>query len=247
MAVKSNIKGLNTRNVSNGNGNGVTLTPERQAIALPVTIPKMQFQTMEVQVSGKSPLIVHSWSTKAIKMMLGKQLGEASPGREKKNPLEDFKGSLYHLPDNKGLGMPSPAFKACIVSGANDVELKMTEVKRCVHVVDYYTKIDAPALDKSLWTEWDAKYEKELEQYHAWGCSMRQDLVRLQTGVADIRFRGCFPVWSAKINVEFNSKVLTADQVVNLFQSGGLGCGIGEWRPSSPECRSGEFGRFEVV
>lgn len=215
-------------------------------VPLPVRIPKLTFQEMIVCVEGKSPLIVHAWSSKAIRMMLGKQLGEASPGREKKDPLEDFKQSLYYLPNNEGLGVPSPAFKACIVSGANEVEMKMTEVKRCVHVVDYYTKIEAPPLDRAIWTEWDVKYEKELEQYHKWGCSMRQDLVRLSTGVADIRFRGSFPIWSAKIRVEFNNRALTADQVVNLFQSGGLGCGIGEWRPSAPECRSGEFGRFKV-
>lgn len=242
MAILARSKSRIPAATTNGNGNGSAAKP-----ALPVHIPKIKFQVIEVAVTGKSPLIVHAWSAKAIRMMLGKQLGEASPGREKKNPLEDFIGSLYHLPDDAGLGVPSPAFKACIVSGANDVELKMTEVKRSVHVVDYYTKIDAPPLDKSLWTEWDLKYEKELEKYHKWGCSMRQDLVRLATGVPDIRFRGAFPVWSAKIHVEFNPKVLTADQVVNLFQSGGLGCGIGEWRPSAPECRSGEFGRFEVV
>lgn len=223
---------------SNGNGKGTVM---------PVTIPKIEFQVMQVSVRGKSPLIVHAWSAKAVRMMLGKQTGEATAGKGKKNPFEDFEGSLYRLQDNAGLGVPSPAFKACIVSGANDVDMKMTEVKRCVHVLDYFTRVDAPPLDKSMWTEWDHKYEKEMVQYHKWGCSMRQDLVRLATGVADIRFRGCFPVWSAKINVEFNAKVISADQVVNLFQIGGLGCGIGEWRPSSPECRSGEFGRFEVV
>jgi len=238
VSIKSKSRIPAATTTPNGNGDGATLA---------VHIPKITFQVMQVAVRGKSPLIVHAWSAKAVRMMLGKQTGEASPGKGKKNPLEDFIGSLYHLSDDAGLGVPSPAFKACIVSGANDVDMKMTEVKRCVHVLDYFTRIDAPPLDKSIWTEWDHKYEKELTKYHKWGCSMRQDLVRLSTGVADIRFRGSFPVWSAKINVEFNAKVLTADQIVNLFQIGGLGCGIGEWRPSSPECRSGEFGRFEVV
>lgn len=201
---------------------------------------------MEITVKSKSPLIVHAWSAKAIRMMLDKQMGIASPGREKKNPLNDFRESLYHLPDDAGLGVPAPAFKACIVSGANDIELKMTEIKRCVHVASYTVPLICPPLAKEHWTEWDHKHESELEKYHAWGCSMRQDLVRLESGVADIRFRGCFPIWKCKMLVEYNSKVLTVEQVVNLFQSGGLGCGIGEWRPSSPECRSGEFGRFEV-
>lgn len=180
-------------------------------------------------------------------MMLDKQMGIASSGRNKKDPLSDFRGSLYYLPQGKGLGVPSPAFKACIVGGANDVELKMTEVKRCVHVNFYTTPIIAPPLAPELWTDWDHKYSDEIKQEHEWGCSMRMDLVRLESGVADIRFRGCFPIWEAELEVEYNAKVLTAEQVVNLFQSGGYGCGICEWRPSAPECRSGEYGRFEVV
>jgi len=225
-----------------------TITPDKSngERGLSVIIPKMVYKTIQIVVRGKSPLIVHAWSAKAIRMMLDKQMGVASPGRDKKDPLQDFKESLYFLPDNKGLGVPAPMFKACVVSGANDVEMKMTEIKRCIHVQSYTVPVIAPPLDRQHWTEWDVKLEKDLEQYHNWGCSMRQDLVRLDSGVADIRFRGCFPVWKCALEVDYNTKVLTTEQVVNLFQSGGLGCGIGEWRPSAPVCRSGEFGRFEV-
>ncbi len=201
---------------------------------------------MQITVVGKTPLIVHAWSSKAIKMMLDKQMGIASAGREKKDPLKDFRESLYVLPNNAGYGVPAPAFKACIVSGANDVELKMTEIKRAVHVCSYTVPLICPPLAKEHWTDWDHKHEKELKREHSLGCSMRQDLVRLESGVADIRFRGCFPIWKCVLEVEFNAKVLSGEQVVNLFQSGGLGCGICEWRPSSPTCRSGEFGRFNV-
>lgn len=218
-----------------------------RSAGLSILIPKIEYQTLSIVVRGKSPLIVHAWSAKAIRMMLNKQLGVASPGREKKDPLADFKGSLYYLPNDAGLGVPAPMFKACIVSGANDIELKMTEVKRSVHVQSYTVPLICPELDRAAYTEWDQKYDKELEWHHKLGCSMRQDLVKLESGVADIRFRGQFPVWKCELQVEYNTKVLTAEQVVNLFQSGGLGCGIGEWRPSAPVCRSGEFGRFEVV
>jgi hypothetical protein len=191
-------------------------------------------------------------------------MGIASSGREKKDPIKDFRDSLYVIQDQTlvakenaehsdrlnrtiiGYGIPAPAFKACIVSGANDVEMKMTEIKRAVHVCSYTVPIIAPPLAKEHYTEWDHKHDKELKFEHSKGCSMRQDLVRLESGVADVRFRGQFPVWECQLEVEFNSRVLTAEQVANLFQSGGMGCGIGEWRPSSPISRSGEFGRFSV-
>lgn len=222
-------------------------TDDSPKVGLGVFLPKLSIQTLSITVEGISPLIVHAWSTKAVGMMLGKQMGEASAGRAKKNPLNDFKESLYYLPDGKGLGIPAPAFKGCIVSSANDIELKQTETKRAVHVSSYTVPIIAPPLDRKLWTEWDIKHEKELEQYHGWGCSMRQDLVRLQSGVADIRFRGCFPIWKCQMTVEYNAKVLSMEQVVNLFQAGGFGTGVCEWRPGAPECKTGEFGRFRVL
>lgn len=221
--------------------------PNGQMPSIGITLPKIDYRTIELRVRSKSPLIVHAWSAKAIKMMLDKQMGIATGGKEKKDPLRDFRESLYYLKDGAGLGVPSPAFKACVVSGANDVEMKMTEVKRALHVSFYTTPVIAPPLPEDEYTEWDHKYAKDIEQEHKWGCSMRMDLVRLESGVADVRFRGCFPTWECRLQIEYNARVLTAEQVANLFQSGGLGCGIGEWRPSAPECRSGEFGRFEVI
>lgn len=232
--------------IAPANGNG------HENPASVVIIPKLRIQTVTLKITGKTPLIVHAWSKKAITMMLNKQMSVASAGREKKNPLNDFRESLYNITEGEkhklvGFGVPSPAFKAAIVSSANDVSMKMTEIKRGLHVSHYTTEIIAPPLPKVDYTEWDIKHAKELEFEHSKGCSMRQDLVRLQTGVADVRFRGCWPKWGCTLEIEYNESVLSLEQVVNLVSAAGYGCGIGEWRPSAPECRSGEYGRFEVV
>lgn len=226
---------------SNGHGDASVVLP-----AATVTIPKLRVRTIEVKIVGKSPLIIHAWSAKAVKMMLDKQMGKSSAGREKKNPIEDFKGSLYYLPNKAGFGIPAPSFKAAIVSAANDVDMKMTEVKRALHVSSYHVPIVAEPLPKELWSDDDHEYAKQIEFEHKFGCSMRRDMVRLESGVADVRFRGSWPNWKCTLQVEYNEAVLTAEQVVNLISAAGYGCGIGEWRPSSPNVRSGEFGRFSV-
>lgn len=179
-------------------------------------------------------------------MMLDKQTKTATAGREAKNPVEDFKGSLYYLPNREGFGLPAPSFKAAIVSAANDVDQKMTEVKRGLHVNSYLVKIEAPPLAKEHWTEYDEQFADKIKFEHDHGCQMRCDMVRLESGVADIRFRGSFPIWKATLQIEYNESVLSAEQVVNLISAAGYGCGVGEWRPSSPKVRSGEFGRFQV-
>jgi hypothetical protein len=214
-----------------------------------VTLPKLDFRTVEIHVESLSPLIVHAWSKKAIQMMLDKQMGRASAGREKKNPLKDFQGSLYPvMHDGKQMwGVPAPAFKAAAVSAANTVDLKMTQMRLAFHVASYTVPIFADPLPKGLWTEYDHEYEKELKPYHDQGISMRMDLVRLETGVADIRFRGSWPTWAAKLQVEYNAATISLEQLIMLFDAAGYGCGIAEWRPSAPQCRSGEFGRFRVA
>jgi len=212
-----------------------------------VDLPDWKVEVCHITVVGKSPVIVHAWSAKAIRMMLDKQMGIASSGREKKDPFADFVGSLYPVPgETFRFGIPAPAFKAAAVTAANDVELKMTQMRRAFHVQTYTVPVDSDPLPGPL-TEYDVKYAKELKPYHQLGISMRMDIVRLETGVADIRFRGHWPNWKCTLEIEYNPRMITMQQLINLFRAAGYGSGVCEWRPSAPQCRSGEFGRFEVV
>lgn len=230
--------------------NGAPGAPKksRRGIQQTVELPKIDFKTLEIEINGISPLIVHAWSKKAIQQMLDKQLGKASKGKEPKDPLQDFKGSLYPvLVDGKlTWGVPAPSFKAAAVTSANAIGLVMTKMRQAFHVSSGVVPILAEPLPKALFTEWDHKYEKELTDEHAAGISMRLDLVRLETGVADLRFRAFWPEWSALLTVEYNTALISADQLVMLIDVAGYGCGIAEWRPSAPVCRSGEYGRFRV-
>ena len=62
-------------------------------------------------------------------------------------------------------------------------------------------------------------------------------------GTADIRYRGQFPHWWVAVTVRFNANVLSAAQIVNLFNTAGFGVGVGEWRME----RDGQFGCFRVA
>jgi hypothetical protein len=72
---------------------------------------------------------------------------------------------------------------------------------------------------------------------------MREDMVRIGMGTADIRYRGEFKRWWTTIDVKHNANVMSAEQVVNLFNTAGFAVGVGEWRPE----RDGQFGRFHVA
>ena len=73
--------------------------------------------------------------------------------------------------------------------------------------------------------------------------TIREDMVRVGMGVADLRYRGEFREWSVVLPIRFNTAVFTHEQIINLFNLGGFACGIGEWRPE----RGGSFGMYHVV
>lgn len=182
-------------------------------------IPAINLQRMVLRVVGDSPLISHRWSDKAKKMMLDKQMKKANKKKEAKDPKQDFKESLYVHPDG-GYGFPSVAFKAAAVAACRFLDgMKMTVARGAFHVDGELVKIEG---DEPV---------------------MREDMVRLQGGVADIRYRGAFNEWYADLTIAYNADVISPEQVANVFNIAGFGVGVGEWRPE----RNGQYGRFHVA
>jgi len=184
-----------------------------------IELPKMNIQVMEVTLIGDSPLICHKWSDKAKKMMLDKQMKRAKTAKESKNPEQDFKDSLYAHPDG-GYGFPVVAFKAAAVNA-------------CSHV-DGVTKVAARGA---------FHINGEMAKIEGDDPTPREDMVRIAMGTADIRYRGQFEKWKTTLEVRYNENVLSAEQIVNLFNVAGFGIGVGEWRPQ----KNGSYGMFHVA
>lgn len=184
-----------------------------------VVLPPLRIETIRVTLIGDTPLIVHRWSEKAKKQMLDKQMKKATAGKEAKNPEQDFKDSLYVLPDG-GYGFPIIGFKAAAVTACTSIGgITKVAARQAFHVEGEFARIE--------------------------GCepTMREDMVRVGMGTADIRYRGEFKTWHATITVKHNRNVFSAEQVLNLFQTAGFAVGVGEWRPE----KDGQYGRFHVA
>lgn len=185
----------------------------------PIELPRLDIRTLQLKLVGDSELICHHWSEKAIKQILDKQMGKASSGREHKDPERDYHESLYHLPDG-GYGFPSIAFKNAAVSACTSLGKSVTKVaaRQAFHVMGEMCRIEGTP-------------------------RMREDMVRVGMGTADIRYRGAFPQWSTVLTVRFNARVLSDEQIVNLFNTAGFAVGVGEWRSE----KDGSFGLFHVA
>lgn len=186
--------------------------------SLSIELPRLDLRLMTITVIGDSPLICHAWSKKARQAMLDKQMKRAKPGKEAKDPEQDFRESLYPLPGG-GYGFPAVAFKAAAVSACRFADgVKMTEARGAFHVLGEMVPIQGEP-------------------------TMREDMVKIALGTADIRFRGEFKEWRADLPIRFNASALSPEQIVNLFNTAGFGVGVGEWRPE----RNGSYGMFRVA
>ncbi len=188
-----------------------------------IELPKLNIETMELTLIGDTPLICHRWAEKAKREMLDKQMKKAKPAKEAKDPEADYLASLYELPDG-GYGFPVVAFKCAAVTA-------------CTSVADI-TKVAA----RQAFRVGGTLDGSELAEIHGTP-EIREDMVRIGMGKADIRYRGQFVKWWAAVLVHYNANVLSAEQIANLFNTAGFGVGIGEWRME----KDGQYGCFHVA
>jgi hypothetical protein len=74
---------------------------------------------------------------------------------------------------------------------------------------------------------------------------LREDTVRLASGVSDLRYRYMFWPWSVSLTVSYHASVMSRNSLIALVEAGGS-AGIGDWRPSAPKSNTGTFGRFAI-
>lgn len=187
-----------------------------------IKMKKIDKKILRFTIVGTSPLIQHQWSEKAKREMREKHAGKKTKTREVRKPKEEFEAACY-LTDNDEYGLPLMAFKNSLIAAAHkDIGIEKTLVRKAFFI---------KTTDSNLINKMD--------------CSdpvMREDMVRVGAGSADMRYRPEFRKWSTEITCEIDGQLLTIDDVVNLVNRAGFGVGIGEWRPE----KNGEYGRFEV-
>lgn len=196
-----------------------------------IELPPLSLETVEIPLIGTSPLIVHAWSEKALRAMADKQQKKATKGREAKDPWVDFCGSLHWLTDRPEepteedveratFGLPAVAFKSAAVTACTSTgAITKVAARQAFHVEGEMVEIVGPPP------------------------AMREDVCRVGMGTADLRYRGQFDPWGVKVRVQINTGVISAEQVVNLFNLAGFAVGVAEWRPE----RDGGYGRFRVA
>jgi hypothetical protein len=201
-----------------------------------IELQPIQIKEITLNIVGVSPLIVHNWDVKAKQEMLDKQMGKAKTKKHDiKNPVRDMIESLYWI-EGKPEAHTEEAFEQAIQNGAR-FGFPTNGLKASAVSAGYRAGVCKDKVSQYGAFHIDGEFVEIIGVPH-----IREDMVRVGMGTADIRFRGQFDEWSALIKVRYNSGVISSEQLVNLFQLGGFAVGIGEWRPE----KGGQFGMYEV-
>lgn len=196
-----------------------------------IEINKIGTTTMVVPIVGTAPLIVHNFSEKSKRQMLEAQQGKKSP-KEIRDPQTEYEAAFYRIANEGGpdkYGFPVTAFKAATVGAARfyGKDVSMTSLRQFLFMHGILTKADPQQL------------------VHIVGDpEMREDIVRLggMSRSADLRYRPQFIEWTAELKVTYVTSALSESSVLSLIDAGGLGIGVGEWRPE----KRGEFGTYAI-
>lgn len=197
--------------------------------ATPLQINALDVRTMFVPIRGLSPLIMHNFTAKSKQQMLDAMQGIKKVKTVRK-PEEDYEGSFYKIEradGTSGYGFPVLGFKAASVSAARffDKSITMTTLRQVMFFRGERSAADVQELVEIIGTP-----------------RMREDVVRVGMGTADLRYRAEFEDWSATLQVKYIPSSIDRDSVLAVINAGGFGVGVGEWRPE----KSGMNGTYQV-
>lgn len=206
-----------------------------------IEIRPIEIKKVTIRIVGDTPLIMHAWSEKAKRMMLEAQMGIAKgKKKEAKNPVDDFIRSMYWLTPMPEDGTME-SFEEAIANGAR-FGFPVTAFKQAAISAAYrmgWAK-DKMSMRGAFFIDSD---ENGMIEIHSDTPEMREDMVKVGMGTADIRYRGEFKNWYADLTISYNvNGQYSLENIVNIINAGGYVCGVGEWRPE----RDGQNGMFHV-
>ena len=206
-----------------------------------IEITPIRIKKASLRIVGDSPLIVHAWSEKAKREMLDKQMGKSQAKKKAaKNPVEDFINSMYWMTE-KPQEMTEDAYEEAVANGAK-FGFPVSGLKQAAISAAYrmgWVK-DKMGLRGPFFI--DAN-ENGLIEIKGDAPIMREDMVKVGMGTADIRYRGEIRNWYADITISYNELgKFNLQDIINVLNAGGFVCGLGEWRPE----RDGQCGMFHV-
>jgi len=195
-----------------------------EAQAAAVVIDRIAVERILIPIVGTTSLVVHRFSEKAKRQMLDAMQGRKSP-KTAKDPQAEFEAAYYRMKNPEGFGFPAIAFKAATVGGAR-----------------FYSGVTMTALKQFMFFRGEIGVDGQPLARIEGESHMREDVVKVGRNGTDLRYRPEFSEWRTTLDVTYVTSALTRGSVLSLIDAGGMGVGVGEWRPE----KDGDFGTYMI-
>jgi hypothetical protein len=187
-----------------------------------VNLQPLVLMTAKIEIKGVTPLLMHKFSEKSKQEIIDKQTKQTKQ-KKARNIKQEIEEAIHKLPNGK-VGFPCAAFK-----------------KAMVEVAPYLEKLDKKLVRGSV--QIIGTKGSHLVELKYKTKTINEATVKLESGVADIRYRPQFNDWSCVLEIKYNASMISLQQIANLINLAGFHIGVGDWRPYSPK-GSGSFGMF---
>lgn len=223
-----------------------------------IKINPIKTDTVRITIVGDTPLIVHAWSEKAKRMILGAQqkTKKDKKAMDIRSPFNDFVNALYWItpkPDFDSMTEDEmvEAFEQAVANGAK-FGFPVTAIKQGALAACYRAGIipNQVGMKCAFYLNAAEGINNETGSELAVIRSTRppvcrEDMVKIggMTKTADLRYRPMFLDWEIDLDVTLiDTGTFTMESIINAINLGGQMNGLGEWRME----RDGDFGRYHV-
>lgn len=179
-----------------------------------------------------SLLVVHAFAEKAKQEIRDKQAKKIKKAKEERRPTEEFLAAR-NLDGKQRECVPVTALKKSLISAATAFDdLTKVALRQALFV--------APTVDR-------ASMMVPIERHDgtaAFG-TMREDAVTIGINTRGLTYRPEYPEWQVRVDVDFNPRLISEEQLLALIDQAGWGIGICEGRPERSSALG--WGRFQRV
>lgn len=205
-------------------------------------LPGISVQYSSLRIVGDLPLICHAWNGKTKKLMVEEQQEKTIKGKEPRRPVIEFADCLYWVTEKPNLdgltdeeaqeklskvipqskfGFPATAFKSAAIDGG----------------------VSQGIIEKSDTVQQTFYVMGDLAEIEGTPPTIYESVTRGKNGNAQITYRAKFETWATNLNIRYNANVISVRQIINLFNAGGFGNGVGDYRIGE---KGGKYGAFHV-
>jgi hypothetical protein len=140
---------------------------------------------------------------------------------------EECEDCLYKIPGQEGkYGVPISALKKCLIAAGKPLGLYQTLLNQAVFIVNPNGHWLIPLDGKPKW---------HMDERPVMGG-------KFPNLAPCLRFRPMFDKWSITFKIKYREDMISAEDIVNLYEQAGFSVGLCEYRPE----KGGDLGTFRV-